>query len=222
MERTRGFTLIELLVAIAIIALLLALLIPTLATGLEGARGAKCAANLRGIATHSIDYALEHDGLSPALGVPWGSRPYWALEVLARAGEPAEGTAGYREGSLLVCPSADSEYQQAMTRTYAVNVTGHAGAEGDPDNFDTAEVAIRTDLVTRPFDRAWYVDSAVAYIETGAPPPTRAASVIDFRDTDHVGSRVGRFHGGRFNAARFDGSVGTESAPPAAWTEPLP
>ena len=61
----QGFTLIELLVVIAIIAILAALLIPTLRQALESARKAVCISNQRSIGGLLIQYAGDHEDLTP-------------------------------------------------------------------------------------------------------------------------------------------------------------
>lgn len=222
--RVRGFTLLELLVVVAVIGVLVGVLLPALRSARASARGVVCASNLRQISQASLGYAQDNDGLSPALGVPWGKPPFWALVVQQWAGTPGE-SAGelYREGSLLVCPSGDLAHPLAMERTYAVNVTGHAGAAGDPDHFDESVVHIRVDRVAAPSRTAFYVDSDGGEGISGAPPSTRTPSTLDFRQASHVGERLGRYHaGGRFQAARFDGSCGAYTVPEGWWDEPLP
>ena len=70
------------------------------------------------------------------------------------------------------------------------------------------------------------VDSAAAAIVGDAPPPTRTASTLDFRQAAHVADRLGRVHPptGRkgFNAGMFDGSARTVSPSVGLWIERLP
>ncbi len=210
---------------IAIIAILLAILLPSLASAREAARAANCLANLRQMGLICQSYADENAGVGPAIGEPWGSPPNWALVIQQEAGIPGDDAALYRERSVLVCPTTAAGLRRGMTRTYAMNATGHAGAPGDPDNFDDAadpgHILFRA--VTRPADRAVLVDSAVAFIPDNAPPPTRTSSTLDFRNASHVGARLGRVHaGGGFQAVRFDGSARIYADPPALWAEPLP
>ncbi|MEL7472063.1 MAG: prepilin-type N-terminal cleavage/methylation domain-containing protein [Planctomycetota bacterium] len=218
-----AFTLIELLVAIAIIALLIGLLLPTLASARAAGESAICRSQLRQIAIASTTYAEASDGHSPALGSPWSRAPFWAAVVQAYA-EP-DNNEIYRPDSVLVCPSANRQLGGEMTRTYAVNVTGHAGAVGDSGNFDAGPTHVKLWAVPRPSGTPWYLNSAPASVETGAPPPERTPSVIDFRDASHTPGRLGLFHGGAsptFHAVRFDVSVRAEDAVRDDWLTPLP
>ncbi len=55
-----AFSLIELLVVISIVGLLIALLLPTLAAARDEAVRVKCLAQVRGIATATVNYAVDH------------------------------------------------------------------------------------------------------------------------------------------------------------------
>lgn len=232
----RAFTLIEVLVVVAIIALLIGVLVPALSGAREAARAARCSANLNQIFLMLRSYADQHRGLSPALGRPYDKPPNWALVVQQSAGgEGANADELYTARSVLVCPTARVFYAREMTRTYAINVTGHAGQAGDRDNYDlegqTAHV--RMDLVQMPSDAPLVFDGAVASVPLGTPP-TRTASVLDFRDQTHVDTRLGRFHGGKsdryaplMNASEFecvfvDGHATMESGVKDGWKTPLP
>ena len=227
----RGFTLIELLVVIAVIAVLVGLLLPALAGAREGGRASVCASNLRQAFILCRAYADENRGIGPAIGEPYLSLPNWALVVQSSGGQAGEGGVEmYSNRSALVCPTVDAAYGQDMTRTYAMNATGHAGLPGpppDPDNFDDPldPGHIAMDSVDRPSDTPLLVDSAIAFIPGNAPPPTRTASTLDFRNAEHLDKRLGRFHaGGRYSAGLLDGSsrvFGPGPVPPF-WAEPLP
>lgn len=221
----RAFTLIELLVVIAVVALLIGLLLPALSGVREAGRAANCLSNERQIFIICRSYADENKGCSPVLGVPYGTLPNWALVVQASTG--IAGTTGgelYSERSALVCPSARALFGNKMQRTYAINATGHFGQPGDPDNYDAAEASIRMDRVQRPADFAMFVDSAPAFIPPPAPPPTRTASVLDFRIPSHTTDRLGRPHASKrgFHAVMLEGSARPYVEVPAAWLEPLP
>ena len=105
-----------------------------------------------------------------------------------------------------------------------MNATGHAGRPGDPDNFDVEPAFIRMDRVERAGEAVLLVDAAAAPIAGPAPPPTRLASVLDFRDPAHRSERLGRVHGrrGGFQAAMLDGSAKGSTEIPATWSDPLP
>jgi len=216
-----GFTLIELLVVVAVVAVLVGILLPALGRAREGAHGAVCLNNLRQAFFACQTYATRNDGFGPAIGAPWGDRPNWALVVLGYL--ESEGTEAYRSETVAVCPSADLAYPQALTRTYAMNATGHAGIGDDPDSFDEPSAHIRFSKVRRASETALLVDSDIAFIPGDAPPPTRTSSVIDFRQADHVADRLGRWHPDeRFQGVRFDGSTGGYQRVPPHWQEPLP
>lgn len=239
----RGFTLIELLVVIAVIAVLIAVLLPALSGARAASRAAVCLSNLRQMYVICRSYADEHKGQGPAIGQPYGELPNWALLVQAASGR-AGSTSGelYTRTSVLVCPSSAAQFGREMTRTYAMNATGHAGlsrSDGtlDPDNYDTAPptdaeiaagarasvVGIRFDRVDRGGERALLLDSGVDSATTGGPPPTRTASVVDFRVQSHVDRRVGRVHArGAFQWGAFDGSAKATREVPVLWSEPLP
>jgi len=231
-----GFSLIELLVVIAVVAVLLGMLLPSLRGARESARGVRCLSNLRGIAMLCRIYADQNRGVSPAIGFPYDAAPNWGLVVQSMTGQ--EGTTRddlFRARALLVCPSGDALYGGGMTRTYAMNATGHAGAAiGDPDYYDTTPAFIRLDLIARPSVAPLFIDSA----RTPNAPPTRTASVIDFRQAAMLASSLGRWHGtragtshgGAANVALADGAatcqpIADPPVPPSlppAWVVPLP
>lgn len=68
-DRTGGFTLIELLVVIAIIGMLASLMLPTLQTGAQKAKAAKCVNNLRQIGVGVQQYIAdpENQGQFPPI-----------------------------------------------------------------------------------------------------------------------------------------------------------
>jgi len=243
-----AFTLIELLVVVAVVSLLLGVLAPALSSARRSAESARCASNLRQAFLACRSYADDSamalsgilaGGLGPAIGEPYAELPNWALVVQSYA-DRIGSTPGelYSNTSVLVCPAADAHYPQAMTRTYAMNGTGHAGLAAqppteddpgwpaDPDNYDDPDnpAHIRFDRVQRPTETPLLLDSAIASFPSNAPPPTRTASIIDFRQPEHVAARIGRFHaGGReFNCVRFDGSVRAARDPAPHWRRPLP
>jgi len=224
--RRRAFTLIELLVVIAIIAVLIAILLPALSKAREAGRSARCLANLKQIHFMCRAYADENRGLSPALGRPYAAFPNWAMVVQQSAGLSIETINESPTGSVLVCPSNQGFNGRVMTRCYGVNVTGHAGRPGDPDNYDldAPTTHIKLDLVVRASEVPLVMDTAAVRAGPDLPPEGRCWSVIDFRDPAHVTDRIGRYHPARrkFQAAFIDGAARVQEEVPAFWADPLP
>lgn len=225
------------MIVVAIVGVLVSLALPAMRGARAGARGAACLANLRTVFTIARSYADENKGLSPGLGVPYAALPNWGLVVQQGAGVAgATNKELYSTRSCLVCPSIGAAYGQGMTRTYAINATGHAGQGGDPDNYDTPPpgraVHARVDLVQRPAETPAFVDSAIVSFPDGAPPPTQCSSVLDFRQAAHVSARLGRFHGEArapgdrsravFQGALYDSSCRAWAEAPESFLQPLP
>lgn len=219
-----AFTLIELLVVIAVIAALVGLLLPTLAGAREAGRGAVCLSNLRQAFLACRVYADEHRGVGPAIGVPYGAIPNWALVVQAYGGrEGATGQELYSTSSVLVCPTVRAVYARDMLLTYAMNATGHGDFPGET-NCDAAPAHIRFDLVQAPSDQPLLMDAAWTPVNGIAPPLERTLRILDFRQPVHVRDRLGRFHARdeRFNTAAFDGSARGHREVADGWARPLP
>ncbi len=216
----RAFTLVELLVVIAVAALLVSVLLPAMAGARAAARGTVCLGNLRSIAMLTRAYADDNKGLSPAIGVPYAATPNWALVIQQLAGRSgsASGDLYHTGNSVLVCPASRAALGAEFTRTYAINATGHAGLEGDPDNYDAAPAFIALDRIVRPAEAPLFADSK------GSAGPGRTASMIDFRQDARLAERLAFIHaaGATFNAALADGSARAARTVPAAWREPLP
>lgn len=232
----RAFTLIEVLVVIAIIAVVVALVLPAIGAAREAGRGAVCLSNLRQTATICRAYADDFKGKGPAIGQPYAAFPNWALVVQTYSGR--EGTTGaelYSHSSVLVCPTADALYGLEMTRTYAMNATGHAGVAGpgpgaDPDNYDDPNhpASIDFDRVVFPATTPLMIDASTQTGAGDAPlPDGRTWSMVDFRQAAHVERRPGRFHGakypaGKFNGSMIDGSARVQGEVLDRWRERVP
>jgi prepilin-type N-terminal cleavage/methylation domain-containing protein len=224
----RAFTLVELLVVVAVVALLVGILLPALGAARRSAHAAACGSNLRQAFVVCQMYADANEGVGPAIGQPYATLPNWALVVLEASGFAGESADElYSERSALVCPTTNRAFGGGMTRTYAMNATGHAGpAQGDPDSYDDPGRPghIRFGLVQFPDRVAALVDSRPTPIVGDGPPPTRSASVIDFRDAGHVAQRLAVLHGSadRFGVVGFDGSARLRDAVPDLWRDRLP
>ncbi|MBX3352655.1 MAG: prepilin-type N-terminal cleavage/methylation domain-containing protein [Phycisphaeraceae bacterium] len=229
MRSTRdGFTLLELLVVVAIAAAVIGILFPLLASARAATRDVSCLSNLRSGAAAWRLYGIDNNGRSPALGVPWATEPNWAMVVQRysdRASRSANEVTAAR--SVLVCASTQRRYPSVeMTRTYAANVTGFSGLEGDAGDFDAAPTFVRFERVRFPASSPMMLDSAPILPGPDLPPPTRTASVIDFRDPDHVAQRIGRVHSkgrddGHFQVAFYDGSASRHDDVEDQWRLPL-
>src|SRR5262249_15342790 len=103
-------------------------------------------------------------------------------------------------------------------------LAGVNGAPDDQDNYDAGNgAAIRFDQVAFPSLAVLFVDSQRAPVTPPQPPSTRTASPIDFRQPDHITSRLARFHAGwSFNAGMLDGSAGNRHDVATVWMDPLP
>ncbi|QDU70910.1 type II secretion system protein [Mucisphaera calidilacus] len=226
--RTTGFTLIELLVVISIVALLMAILLPVLGSARDVARTALCGSNLRQAYLAIRTYADANNGYGPAIGQPYGQRPNWGMEVQARAG--VQGSTPdelYSDNSVLVCPATAANSDAVMTRTYAMNATGHAGLPDDPDDYDNHSQPghLRLDAATGRDTVPLLLDAAAAPRDPDLPPPTRTYSTIDFRQQDHREQRIGYVHasGERAQAVGIGGSVFTfHQVLMPEWAVPLP
>lgn len=230
MRKSRhAFSLIELLVIVAILAALIGILIPTLGAVRAQGRDVRCLTNLRSIGAAWRLYAADNDDRTPALGVPWSESPNWAMVVAEYSGIQATSAAELPSGesSVLVCPATQRKHASvAMTRTYGSNVTGFAGAEGDRGDFDAAPTFARFGRVRFPGRTPMVLDSAAIAPGPNLPPPTRTASVIDFREPSHVEERIGRVHDvgdseGGFQASFYDGSAAAHGEIDPSWTAPI-
>jgi hypothetical protein len=180
-------------------------------------------------------YADAGRGYGPAIGEPYFALPNWALQVQAYFSRYHRASSSlYRPESVLVCPTTRAVYGAEMNRTYAMNATGHAGLDADPDGLwprdpdtydDPARPAhIRMDRVPQPSRAILLVDSARTPIVGTAPPSARTAAMLDFRQDAHVRTRLAWFHrnGRMFNAALMDGSGQSWRQLASFWRRPLP
>lgn len=109
--KRRGFTLIELLVVIAVIGILAGLLFPALSGGLESARRAQCANNLRQLHLANTLYAQDHGRyVAASSDILFSNLRRWH-GARDSSGEPFHGSRSPlrdylgQEGTIRACPS---------------------------------------------------------------------------------------------------------------------
>ncbi|BCX49819.1 hypothetical protein HAHE_37270 [Haloferula helveola] len=132
-----GFTLIELLVVIVIVAALSSLVFVVARRGLEKARAATCASNLRQVGMLMNGYASENFGQYPHGGPPDGWIDRLCVEMVS--GYPENGGNAEKQtyfesggGEIFNCPS-DKDGRKNLHKSYLANprVVGMKTGDGD-------------------------------------------------------------------------------------------
>lgn len=139
----RAFTLIELLVVVAIIALLMAILLPALSKARDQARSSVCLSNLKSLATTTLIYSAEWNGMM----VEWGKYtsgktynvdiPFWDTTVFqtmnGTLGESAskQNSSYINKAKVFLCPAVinfskttwggSNNFAPNMFRSYQIN-----------------------------------------------------------------------------------------------------
>jgi prepilin-type N-terminal cleavage/methylation domain-containing protein len=195
----RAFSLIELLVVIAVIAILIAILLPTLAAARESGRQAACC-RICGRSTSLSDRTRTHiRGFRPGSAgrtrrCELGDR---GADGLRRGGRYIE--RAIRDEAGAGVPERFGVVWNTLTRTYAVNATGHSGMPDDPDDYDNPpagrSVHARIDLIPFPGQTPVAIDSAIVQQSEGRRR-RRPRVCLDFRRAEHD-ARIGRVHATR-------------------------
>ena len=131
-RRAYAFTLIELLVVISIIALMVAILLPALTKAREQAKQIKCLSNTRQIVIGLASYAMDNDGLYPALFGGWSQRSWGSYATATSGNLIGPGllqTQGYiNSWEVFYCPSrSDTAWPgvRVLDRSTYVTVNGY-------------------------------------------------------------------------------------------------
>ncbi|WP_269542575.1 prepilin-type N-terminal cleavage/methylation domain-containing protein [Cerasicoccus fimbriatus] len=116
-----GFTLVELLVCIAIIAILAAILIPVVGSIQTRANEAKCASNVRQIASGFLLYSQDHDGVFPTFKATGGGNvENWRQQLYDYVIDP---DSNRDQHYIWYCPAkSDSDQDWRDTASYGSNL----------------------------------------------------------------------------------------------------
>jgi prepilin-type N-terminal cleavage/methylation domain-containing protein/prepilin-type processing-associated H-X9-DG protein len=213
-----GFTLIELLVVIAIIAVLAALLMPALRRAMESGRSAGCMSNLRSAGTLIINYANDHEDLTPPLWVQ-DERLHWHTRLIHL--EYTENP-GPNRPPIFLCPSHQPRSwtllnHDAAEKSYAYGMRAvrgnhtYAKLSGYGGGFSFAGGGVRPELMELDFGSPmrflFVADSILNHINPSIAAHLqqryyfRAGDIVVYSDAVHLR------HNGRGNFMFGDGHV---------------
>lgn len=205
----KAFTLIELLVVVSIIALLIAILLPALGSAREAAVRTECLGKATQIATATISYAADYDGvLIPMTGVDDDPAPYAGWSPTGMDGETREAFRDYGfEFSLWTCPGWQNYKAQIQpgngqlqtTYFYMGGATGWGGGGAAspwtgtreavaPTNLEdsTSEVALASDAVLQSTPGSWVPRNDYNYLYWSEIPVHGRNSDGSPRGSNHI------------------------------------
>lgn len=153
MNTFKAFTLLELLAGIAILAVLLAFLTPTLKSGLEKSREARCSSNLHSIGSFFSLYAADNDGnLLPYVTSHSNSNLLWPDIIVRNYINPSNPTA--MDYKSFFCPSLVARGYSFATRSplgyrtnYAINNSVMASEENAINKLSQFDKPSRTGVI---------------------------------------------------------------------------
>lgn len=194
-RQARAFTLIELLTVIAIIGILAAIIIPTVGKVRATANKAKCASNLRQLATACINYANDAKSQLPRRGFAASPHAYYPGDLKNLL--PYLGNANRDE--IMFCPGPLREWRNASSPSYG----------GATPNFDTYAYYV-WDNLSAAIKTEWGVTTASLNKINQLPPRFPLWGCLTF--TNGTGNYGHSNPGGAApmdgqNTARADGSV---------------
>ena len=249
MRRPKAFTLIELLVVIAIISILAGLLVPGLGAAWGRAYQVDCLSNIKNIALASQFYANAFDDFPPVVDYRadpelagytmhfFGSYSLADQDVRYDRGPLAPYLGGF--GAIFKCRAAAKI--QMLSQCLAANETAcdygyntdlaARWVEDPPGSWNYVLKNFSLSQITRPGETIAFCDSAANYTYGVWPNPNEYGNLrenwtIDWYPQADWGVNQPRRdgtchfrHDGKANAAFFDGSVRSISAPDPAFLE---
>jgi prepilin-type N-terminal cleavage/methylation domain-containing protein/prepilin-type processing-associated H-X9-DG protein len=212
-----GFTLIELLVVIAVLAILASILFPVLASAREHARLAKCASNLKQIATAWLLYADDNDNRT-CPSYYWsadGWRRAWDFDLKdVRSGGKTvtiweDGLLGpyNKSGELKSCPSfAGGKWDRPFTG-YAYNAS-YIGGDVSVDGSRYVDQWTDRPHTIASLNRIQRPSETVVFAEGGFGKPVSAHNFLRAPSDEFFKAGTVHFrHNGAATVAYADGHV---------------